>query len=366
MKDSVKDKIVGCLYGQAVGDALGLGTEFMSKDEVKRNYPNGLSEYSQMVQDYHRKRWGKGDWTDDTDMMLCIAKAIIKDRCINPKTIANNFKQWFKNKPMGIGRHTYNILALSDYESNPEKAAEIIWILSNKNSAPNGGIMRTSVVGLWNEDVAENAERICKLTHTDTRCIGSCVIISELINHFVWHNMQLSFKEILSMSDFAANYFKGKENDRMAMAAWIKYGQSPELIVNELSKAMVEQNKRKYRNLISSLLKLFWDKFFQRRYLQYRERGKSNNQIATDNTFLTLLSSQDESMVKRIGEWTSRQCTGMSIAHLYIALIETGEISSNMPLTRFVDAMRASFPQSYHSWCTAIAEKRKLLAKPFA
>ena len=53
MKDSVKDKIVGCLYGQAVGDALGLGTEFMSKDEVKRNYPNGLSEYSQIVQDYH-------------------------------------------------------------------------------------------------------------------------------------------------------------------------------------------------------------------------------------------------------------------------------------------------------------------------
>lgn len=150
--------------------------------------------------------------------------------------------------------------------------------------------------------------------------------------------------EFLYMSDFAANYFKGKEDDRMAMAAWIKYGESPELIVNERNKAMVEQNKRKYRSMISSLLKLFWNKFFQRRYLQYRERGKSNNQIATGNTFLTLLSSQDESMVKRIGEWTSRQCTGMSTAHLYIALVETGEISPKMPLTRFVDAMRASFP----------------------
>lgn len=150
--------------------------------------------------------------------------------------------------------------------------------------------------------------------------------------------------EILSMSDFAANYFKRNEDDRMAMAAWIKYGESPELIVNELGKAMVAQNKRKYRSMISSLLKLFWDKFFQRRYLQYRGYGKSNSQIATDNTFLTLLSSQDESMVKRIGEWASRQCTGMSTAHLYIALVETGEISSKMPLTRFVDAMRASFP----------------------
>ena len=150
--------------------------------------------------------------------------------------------------------------------------------------------------------------------------------------------------EILSMSDFAANYFKGKEDDRMAMAAWIKYGESPELIVNELSKALVGQNKRKYRNMISSLLKLFWDKFFQRRYLQYREYRKFNNKTAIGNTFQTLFSSQDESMVKRIGEWASRQCTGMSTAHLYIALVETGEISSKMPLTRFVDAMRASFP----------------------
>ncbi len=52
----VKNKMLGCLYGQAIGDALGLGSEFMNKNEVSRNYPAGLSRYNQIVQDAHRRR----------------------------------------------------------------------------------------------------------------------------------------------------------------------------------------------------------------------------------------------------------------------------------------------------------------------
>lgn len=37
-RSSQKDKMLGCLYGQAIGYALGLGTEFMSKDDVKNNF----------------------------------------------------------------------------------------------------------------------------------------------------------------------------------------------------------------------------------------------------------------------------------------------------------------------------------------
>ena len=51
-------------------------------------YPNGLRHYKQIFQDRHRKRWKIGDWTDDTNMMLCIADAIMEDKGVNFLNIA--------------------------------------------------------------------------------------------------------------------------------------------------------------------------------------------------------------------------------------------------------------------------------------
>uniref|UniRef100_UPI002658BAB8 DUF6043 family protein n=1 Tax=Phocaeicola coprophilus TaxID=387090 RepID=UPI002658BAB8 len=64
----------------------------------------------------------------------------------------------------------------------------------------------------------------------------------------------ISLLESLSMSDFAADYFSEKSDDRMAMAAWIKYGESPELILDELDNTVVQQGKQKYRTMLSNLL----------------------------------------------------------------------------------------------------------------
>ncbi|MEI6444707.1 MAG: ADP-ribosylglycohydrolase family protein [Nostocales cyanobacterium ELA583] len=86
MNDIVADKIRGVIFGQAIGDALGFGTEFLSRSEVKFTYPDGLTDYSQIryfskitnqfeqVDDW---RWQPGDWTDDTDQMLCIFDSLL-------------------------------------------------------------------------------------------------------------------------------------------------------------------------------------------------------------------------------------------------------------------------------------------------
>jgi ADP-ribosylglycohydrolase len=176
-RNEIVDKIKGTIFGQAIGDALGLGTEFMDSAEIAQKYPNGIRDYIDIYQDSHRRRLLVGEWTDDTDMMLCIANAIIDDEAVNLTHIARNFKEWAEGEPMGIGLNTYKVLKIGDYVDKPLDVAKLIWTMSRKESAANGGVMRTSIVGLLPNDIEKHAADICRLTHYDPRCVCSCVIV---------------------------------------------------------------------------------------------------------------------------------------------------------------------------------------------
>lgn len=209
MKSQVIDRIFGCLFGQAIGDALGLGSEFMDKKEVKKYYPDKLKRYDQIIQDEHRIRWNIGAWTDDTDMMLCLMDAFNNGGFLYERA-AHNFKIWFNGIPMGIGRHVAKVLCCSDYEDAPFEASKIMWISTKCNCAANGALMRTSIMGLWEEYNRDWVEQACRLTHYDPRCILSCHIASFIINQLVWHSRLLSVDEVLSMTADAelASYIK--------------------------------------------------------------------------------------------------------------------------------------------------------------
>jgi ADP-ribosylglycohydrolase len=65
------DAVAGCLLGGAVGDALGAIVEFASLDEIRRRYgPDGLMGFPP----------GGGGITDDTQMTLFTAEALIRAR----------------------------------------------------------------------------------------------------------------------------------------------------------------------------------------------------------------------------------------------------------------------------------------------
>ena len=61
--------------------------------------------------------------------------------------------------------------------------------------------MRTSIIGLCRENVISSAEDVCRLTHADPRCIGSCAIVSWIIHNLVYLKTRPTQDELLSMAN---------------------------------------------------------------------------------------------------------------------------------------------------------------------
>lgn len=199
--------MLGCLYGQAIGNALGLQSEFMSRDEVTSRYAPMLQYYNQ---DFPN---GYGVWEDDdTKQMLCILDEFVTSKTITLNGLAANLLNWLESDGRGCGNLVYQVLTHRDFLKNPISAAHDRWELSHRESAPNGALMRTSVVGLWPENVEKNTIVACRVTHYDPQCVGSCVIATEIIYNLVWENKSLSYSDILSIGQ--------QYDDRIA--EWIK------------------------------------------------------------------------------------------------------------------------------------------------
>lgn len=49
-------------------------------------------------------------------------------------------------------------------------------------------------------------------------------------------------------------------------------------------------------------------------------------------------------MINRIGDWLKYNVRGIDVARLYVALVEADEIKPNLTVTRFMDALKTSFP----------------------
>ena len=182
---TLPSRIRGLILGQAIGDALGLATEFMSREEVQRHYPQGVGHYTDMLRDAHRSRWQPGEWTDDTAQFLCELDSLLEHGSVIPLDIARRIKAWSESDGRGIGTTTLRVLEVPGYGERPERAAELIWRNRRRDLAPNGAVMRTSILGLWrhrdHEQLWADAEAVCRITHHDPRCVDSCRLVARVV-----------------------------------------------------------------------------------------------------------------------------------------------------------------------------------------
>lgn len=91
------DRLYGCVYGQALGDAYGLSTEFLTRAQVESTYPDPMQliPFPDYIQTHHARRWKQGDWTDDTDQWVLVMETLIEPNS-DATTFARKLSLWVR------------------------------------------------------------------------------------------------------------------------------------------------------------------------------------------------------------------------------------------------------------------------------
>jgi len=190
--DELRDKILGVIYGCALGDAIGLATECMNKEWSAFHYDVPL-QFENFIADNLRSNWFPGDWTDKTDQMFLVFENILQNNGnVNPVQFAENLALWVNEgfpelgdvTGFGCDSFTSNLTSQKDFKTDPQKAAKDIFATGTQ-TAWNGAVTRASILGIPNfediQKIIQNSRTISKTTHADPRCIASAVAISTTV-----------------------------------------------------------------------------------------------------------------------------------------------------------------------------------------
>lgn len=158
---------VGCLLGAAIGDAVGLPFEGLSRRRVQRFCAGRALNY--------RFFFGRGFCSDDTEHSCMVAQALLAARAAEsePSSFVAKFRRslawrlrfWLLGLPAGIGLATLRSLIKLWFD--PLTRGEGV------NSAGNGPAMRSAIIGVClahDPEAMKLAVRAStRLTHTDPR-----------------------------------------------------------------------------------------------------------------------------------------------------------------------------------------------------
>jgi len=168
MKPSKPDRLVGCLLGTAVGDALGLPCEGLSARRLRRLFPDVTR---------HHLILGRGMVSDDTEHAAFVAMALT--RCGGEpeafaKDLARSLRWWLVGLPAGVGLATLRSILKLWLGWPPSR--------SGVYSAGNGPAMRSAILGVAFGHDCEKLEAFVKssteITHRDPKAYFAALAVA--------------------------------------------------------------------------------------------------------------------------------------------------------------------------------------------
>lgn len=146
-----------CVYGQAVGDALGVPFEFRARGTFECTEMVGNGTHGQPA----------GTWSDDTSMMLAICDSYRELGRIDVDDIRAKFLLWYRENSYTCGR-------LFDIGAATASALRLGHGLCGERDNGNGSLMRT--VPLAFTDATDDEVRaVSAITHAHSTSTEACV-----------------------------------------------------------------------------------------------------------------------------------------------------------------------------------------------
>jgi ADP-ribosylglycohydrolase len=103
-----KKKVENMVLGIAIGDAFGLGIEFMNKDWIKKNID--FTKFVNMREGKYNENYELGYYSDDTEQSIGLIKALISGKAFNEELLISEWKkEWERStKERGFPRQGYS------------------------------------------------------------------------------------------------------------------------------------------------------------------------------------------------------------------------------------------------------------------
>jgi ADP-ribosylglycohydrolase/fructose-1,6-bisphosphatase/inositol monophosphatase family enzyme len=164
-KSAALDRAQGVLLGQVIGDSLGSRVEFKSGAEIAQLFPDGVRDLADGGP-YHTIA---GQPTDDSEMALTLARAILRHGGFDRDKVLDAYREWMQTRPIDIGETTERgLLGLHTTESES-----------------NGSLMRVSPIGVWAMGDPSRAAAAARddsaLTHPNPVCVEACAALCAAI-----------------------------------------------------------------------------------------------------------------------------------------------------------------------------------------
>jgi ADP-ribosyl-[dinitrogen reductase] hydrolase len=210
------NRFTGSIVGFAVGDALGMPTQFLTRDQIRRYYGKAIAGFTKAHPGHASDFLPAGSFTDDTQMMLATAECLVECRKMDPARQADSLLAWYLNTDPHRTPMNANLRACKHLSMGKP------WIKSGVFSDGCGAAVRMPPIGLFfyrcPDALIRAASDDCMITHTEPRALAGSVAVAYLISRLVQSSEHcLPGNQVLETADRVADIDK----DIAAMIRWV-------------------------------------------------------------------------------------------------------------------------------------------------